>query len=91
MLECSAVRGTISRLRDYKGFRYRNKVLTYTSLVQQAERAASEGGEAHAEHCADVAVHRGSDDIFLEAQHSLVHEPGSSKQTHFGTCTREHW
>lgn len=50
--------------------------LTYASLVQQAERPASERREAHAEHGADVAVHGGRDDPFLQAQHGLVHKPG---------------
>lgn len=53
-------------------------VLTYASLVQQPERSASERRETHAEHGADVAVHGGRDDPFLQAQHGLVDEPGQS-------------
>lgn len=52
--------------------------LTYTALVQQAERAAPEGGEAHAEDGANVAVYGGRDYPVLQAEHSLVHKPGKS-------------
>lgn len=45
--------------------RNRSSVLTYTSLVQQPERPASERGEPHAEHGADVAVDGGRDYPFL--------------------------
>lgn len=51
-------------------------LLTYTALVQQTERATPEGGEAHAEHGANVAVYRGRDYPFLQTEHSLVHKPG---------------
>lgn len=50
--------------------------LTCTALVQKAERAAPEGGEAHAEHSADVTVYRRGDDAFLQTERSLVHKPG---------------
>lgn len=38
---------------------------TYASLVQQAERTASEGGETHAKDGADVAIHGRRDDAVL--------------------------
>lgn len=52
--------------------------LTCTALVQQAERAAPEGGEAHTEHSADVAVYRRGDNAFLQTERSLVHKPGKT-------------
>lgn len=54
--------------------------LTDAALVQQAEGAASERREAHAEHCSDVAIDGRGDDALLQAQNSLVHKPGVHRQ-----------